>query len=207
MRHRNELAVTLTCMAILALLMFVLCFFVGARWGVQNIKKVEVVTAPVEDTTQETTQEPREMIITHEYVYTPLPVDYEPLTDCVNVDETDAVLLAKTLWGEYRDSSNYPQCAAVCQVIINRVNSDGFGDTIKEVVTAPYQFQGYSDRNPVDAELYAIAVDVLSRNAIAKYCVGDVGLVLTEDYLWFEAAPGMVNAFRNAYRGGEVLVP
>lgn len=92
MRHRNELAVTLTCMAILELLMFVLCFFVGARWGIQDIKKVEVVTAPVEDTTQETTQEPRELIITHEYVYTPLPVDYEPLTDCVNVGEDDAVL-------------------------------------------------------------------------------------------------------------------
>ena len=207
MRHRNELAVTLTCMAILALLMFVLCFFVGARWGIQDIKKVEVVTAPVEDTTQETTQEPRELIITHEYVYTPLPVDYEPLPDCVNVDETDAVLLAKTLWGEYRDSTNYPQCAAVCWCILNRVDAEGFGDTVKEVVSAPYQFQGYSARNPVDAELYKIAVDVLARWQMERYCIGDVGRVLPKDYLWFEANGQMVNVFRNAYRGGERIAP
>ena len=201
--QKDNQKVTLSNYAITATICVVLiciCMFIcGARYGLHDAQTI----AEPEETPA---TEPVEVIIKHEYEYIPLQVDYEPLPDCVNVDETDATLLAKTLYGEYRDSTNYPQCAAVCWCILNRVDAEGFGDTVKEVVTAPYQFQGYSERNPVDAELYKIAVDVLARHAVEEYCIGDVGRVIGADCLWFESI-GMVNEFRNAYIGGERIVP
>lgn len=201
-RHRNQILTVLFC-ALLIILAMLIC----ARWNLVLAEAEQSETGKPQQTTQE--REPLEVIVTreivHKQVYVPMKVDY-PTVPEKDISEEDAVLLAKTLWGEYRNAKNYNQCAAVCWCILNRVDSDSFGNTIREVVTAPAQFQGYSAGNPIDADLYAIAVDVLTRHKMEDVCIGSVGRILPKEFCWFEGN-GSVNIFRNAYTGGERITP
>lgn len=206
MKHKHELVTALVC----AFLLFV----VGMRCGLHDADilaqektdaAVEAAVLPyAERITDLETELAAEREIEHVvYEYKPLPVDYESIGN-IQPEETDAVLLAKTMWGEYRDSSNYNQCAAVCWCALNRVDA-GYGD-LRSVLTTG-QYHGYNKNNPVDAELYAIAVDVLARWELEKIAVnGNVGRVLPTGYLWMEG-DGRVNTYRNAYKGGERIVP
>lgn len=209
MKHKKEL-----CGAVIfLLLMVVLVFVVGMRAGLRDGKTVAKMEydARLSETVRcyetkifdlrEMLEEERkvEHVV---YEYKPLPVDYAAVPE-VEIDETDAVLLAKALWGEYRQEG-YSQRAAVCWAVLNR--ADYGGQSIEAVLTAPGQFDGFSHGNPVDADLYAVAVDVLARHAIEDYCIGSVGRVLPESFRWFEGS-GTYNTFRNAYRGGDVIVP
>ena len=135
------------------------------------------------------------IIVEHEYV--PIPTDYEPMA-LEDINEDDAVLLAKTLWGEYRNADDYKGCAAVCWCILNRVDDIRWGDSVKAVVTQPQQFHGYSESNPVDVELLAIARDVLARWQMERFCIGDVGRVLPREFVYF-GGNGTTNRYRDAY--------
>ncbi len=113
----------------------------------------------------------------------------------VTVSTYDAELLAKTIYGEARGVAPVEQ-AAVAWCILNR--ADVYGVSVEAVVTAPYQFLGYSEYHPVDPEIYAIAVDVLTRHAKEQMGETDVGRVLPSNYLWFSG--DMVhNYFRDGY--------
>lgn len=64
-------------------------------------------------------------------------------------DPKDVDLVSRTIWGEVRGCCEAEQRAqAWC--ILNRVDDPRFPDTIRGVVTAPNQFQGYSANNPVE---------------------------------------------------------
>lgn len=64
-------------------------------------------------------------------------------------DPKDVALISRTIWGEVRGCCEAEQRAqAWC--ILNRVDDPRFPDTIRGVVTAPSQFQGYSPSNPVE---------------------------------------------------------
>ena len=64
-------------------------------------------------------------------------------------DPEDVALISRTIWGETRGCCEAEQRAqAWC--ILNRVDDPRFPDTIRGVVTAPSQFQGYSASNPVE---------------------------------------------------------
>ncbi len=115
-----------------------------------------------------------------------------------SIDSRDAELIAKTLYGECRSCASVEQ-AAVAWCILNR--ADTYHMSVEQVVTAPSQFMGYSARNPVPEDLYAIAADVLERHAREAIGETDVGRVLPEDYLWFYG-DGRHNHFRNRYVGG-----
>lgn len=72
----------------------------------------------------------------------PEPEEWEP-------DPEDVAYISRTIWGECRGCCDEEQRAqAWC--ILNRVDDPRFPDTIKTVVTAPNQFQGYSPNNPVE---------------------------------------------------------
>lgn len=122
----------------------------------------------------------------------------------------DAVALARMAWGECRGveslwidgreiSGKYQQ-AAVMWCALNRYDA-GFGESIIAVIVAPYQFHGYSLKNPVDAELLALAHDVLERWNLERSGCEDVGRVLPADCYWF-GGDGEHNYFRNLYEGG-----
>lgn len=72
----------------------------------------------------------------------PQPTPWEP-------DEAEVAYISRTIWGETRGCPEAEQRAqAWC--ILNRVDDPRFPDTIRAVVTAPNQFQGYSANNPVE---------------------------------------------------------
>lgn len=131
----------------------------------------------------------------------------EPATEPSGVAETqteppwtdeEVIVLAKMVWGEARGVPSDTEKAACVWCALNRVDQ-GYG-SIVAVVTAPYQFVGYREENPVDDTLKKLCEDVLTRWYAEKDGQTDVGRVLPKDYLWFSGDGGR-NHFRNAYRG------
>lgn len=111
----------------------------------------------------------------------------------------EADILARCVWGEYRGEDDV-QVAAVAWCVLNRVDDARFGNTIKEVVTAPYQFSGYQPTNPLDPRIQRIVLDVLARWQAEPQCVGSIGRVLPEEYVYF-TGNGKVNLYTTVYQG------
>lgn len=95
----------------------------------------------------------------------------------VSSSKSDAELIAQTVWGEARGCSDYEK-ELVVWVILNRVDDGRFGKGIRDVVTAPYQFAGYSAENPVDKDILELCEQV-----IYDWHMGQRGL--SPDYLYF----------------------
>lgn len=125
---------------------------------------------------------------------TPTPAPYIP-------DETEVEMLARLIWGEARGIPSDMHKAAVVWCVLNRVDAEGWPDTVAEVVTQPYQFAGYSPDYPATEEFKAIAADVLIRWEREKREGGEVGRVLPAEYVFF-TGDGEVNHFRTEYEGG-----
>ena len=103
------------------------------------------------------------------------------------------------VFGEARGIPSKMEQAACVWCVLNRC--DIFGKCIIEVTTAPSQFTGYNDRNPVTDELYYLCEDVLTRWYAEKDGKAEVGRVLPPDYLYFHG-DGKHNYFRNEFKGG-----
>lgn len=76
----------------------------------------------------------------------------------------DAILIAKTVWGEALICAPEEQ-RLVVWTILQRVDAGGVfktHDTIKAVVTAPGQFTGYKESNPLDPDIYSLCLEVLT---------------------------------------------
>lgn len=119
----------------------------------------------------------------------------------------DVIAAAKLLWGEARGVpdlvisdrviSSECQQAAVLWTVLNRYDA-GYGDSITAVITAPGQYHGYSESNPVTDDLLDLTIDVLGRWVHEKWDGDSIGRVLPEDYLWFHG-DGTYNYFRNEF--------
>lgn len=96
------------------------------------------------------------------------------------VDYESAKYLANVAWGEARGCSVTEQ-AAVMWCVLNRVDSPVFPDSVKEVVTQPNQFDGYSENNPITSSLLGLANDVMTYWDSKD----DSGRVLPGEYLYF----------------------
>ena len=110
--------------------------------------------------------------------------------------EEDVIAVAKMLWGEARGCALDNQQKAVW-CVLNRVDDSRFPDTIQGVLSQPSQFHGYSPDFPVWDELYAVALDVLTRWSLEKQGV-TVERELPNTYLWFTGYNGS-NHFREEY--------
>ena len=110
--------------------------------------------------------------------------------------EDDVVAMAKMLWGEARGCTLDNQQKAVW-CVLNRVDDSRFPDTIQGVLSQPAQFHGYSPNFPVTDELYAVALDVLTRWSLEKQGA-DVARELPDTYCWFTGFNGS-NHFREEY--------
>lgn len=119
----------------------------------------------------------------------------------------DVIAAAKLLWGEARGVpdlvigdrviSSECQQAAVLWTVLNRYDA-GYGDSVTAVITAPGQYHGYSESNPVDSDLLDLTIDVLNRWTHEKWDGDSIGRVLPEDYMWFHG-DGTYNYFRNEF--------
>ena len=104
-------------------------------------------------------------------------------------DPEDVAYISRTIWGECRGCCDEEQRAqAWC--ILNRVDDPRFPDTIKDVVTAANQFQGYSASNPV--EPFAN----LAREILILWHEGK--REIPEDMCWCEGKNGH-QIFRNSW--------
>lgn len=124
---------------------------------------------------------------------TPEPTPAEP-----EVDAYAAELIGRTIWGEARGIKSTAERAAVAWCILNRV--DAWGQTIEQVVTEPYQFQGYREWGECPQEHIDLAADVLARWNAEKEGAAEVGRVLPADYLYF-MGDGAHNHFTTDYKG------
>ena len=106
-------------------------------------------------------------------------------------------MLAKTIWAEARGVPSTARQAAVAWCALNRLDAGGYGDTLTEVLSKPYQF-AYDPDSPVTDEFLTLADDVLCRWYLEKTGAQDVGRTLPEDYLFFEG-DGLENHFRKEY--------
>ena len=114
-----------------------------------------------------------------------------PSSTTILIPEYEIELVAKTLRGECFDEQHDDK-REVVRVICNRVSVGGFGDSIEEVITKPYQFVGYRpDNTPTDND-YEIAREILTQ----WY---DGGCVPLSEYLFFSAGGGHKNVFRKDY--------
>ncbi|MES1158611.1 MAG: cell wall hydrolase [Terricaulis silvestris] len=79
--------------------------------------------------------------------------DANPVIDAVNVApvapiaESDVHLLAATAWAEARSEGEVGM-RAVAHVVVNRVGSPRFGDSLEEVVLHPRQFSSWNANDP-----------------------------------------------------------
>ena len=110
--------------------------------------------------------------------------------------EADVIALAQMLYGEARGCTVDNQMKCVW-CVLNRVDDARFPDSIIGVVSAPGQFYGYSPDFPVWDNLYAVALDVLTRWSMEKQGA-DVARELPDTYCWF-TGDGETNHFREAY--------
>lgn len=110
--------------------------------------------------------------------------------------EADVIALAQMLYGEARGCTllNQQQCV---WCVLNRVDDARFPDSIIGVVSQPGQFYGYSADFPVWDNLYAVALDVLTRWSMEKQGA-DVARELPDTYCWFTGFNGS-NHFREEY--------
>ncbi len=131
----------------------------------------------------------------------PAPGEYKSCGFGRYWSESDAVMLAKLIYTEARGVESRMEKAAVVWTVLNRVD-DG-GSTVRQVVTAPYQF-AYSEDAPTSycgEDFLALARDVLGRWSMEKDGATDTGRVLPAGYLWF-SGDGVHNYFRNSYTVG-----
>lgn len=110
--------------------------------------------------------------------------------------EADVIALARMLYGEARGCTVDNQAKCVW-CVLNRVDDPRFPDTIIGVVSQPGQFYGYSPYFPVRDNLYAVALDVLTRWSMEKQGA-DVVRELPDTYYWF-TGDGSTNWFREVY--------
>ncbi|MCC8014068.1 MAG: cell wall hydrolase [Eubacterium sp.] len=112
---------------------------------------------------------------------------------CVSADECQNVVvdssqihyLAQVLYGEARGVKSTTEKAAVAWVVLNRVDSSDFPNSVYGVLTQKNQFNGFSESNPDDPELIAIASDVLKRWYREHNGETSVGRVIPDDYYYF----------------------
>ena len=122
---------------------------------------------------------------------TPVPTT-EP-----EINEADAIMIAKTIYNEARGCGETQQ-AAIAWAILNRVDDPRFPNTVAGVVTQRYQFAYTARSRYTDAQLQ-IARDILRRWMSGN----DDGRVLPREFLWY-SGNGKINIFRTAYKGGTV---
>ena len=84
---------------------------------------------------------------------------YETITP-EELIKSEAEYIAKVLYGTAQNNTERDQ-RTVIWCILNRVDNIAYPNTVKEVCEQPSQWMGYSDKNPVLASLYNVAMKEL----------------------------------------------
>lgn len=82
-------------------------------------------------------------------------------TEEVNAYNAEAEYIAKLLYGQARYNSPEAQ-KAIAWLIINRVESPYYPNSVQEVVEQPSQWIGYNDNNIIEDRLYEVALTAVN---------------------------------------------
>lgn len=164
-------------------------------FGAKTFPEKEITEKPKEDIVIEEQEEPKES-------YRPIKPDYEKLytlhndtrkDTCLDLTYEDAQILMKIAVLE--DHTDEVSQAYIMSLILNRVNSPDFPNTIREVVEQKldqkYQFLSLDDKRYINAE-----PDVNSHIALALVESGQI----KTDYLFYEAL-SVKNSWASRHRG------
>lgn len=145
------------CQVIVVVMLLMLTWTMGARYGARTVADVE--------TPQQTLEQPEPTIQSEE----------------PQIQEADIIDIAKVLYG-YRYNSDR-DLEGIAWVVLNRVDNQAefrHLSTVSDVVNQPSQWMGYDKNNPVLENLYDIAERVLY-----KY-ENDGKRLFGREYLYFE---------------------
>ena len=129
------------------------------------------------------------------------PPQEESTPNSIQTSEEDIILLSKLVYGEARGVKSKTEQACVIWCVLNRVDSEYYPNTIKEVILQPGQFYGYSIDFPVTEDIKSLVIDVVLRWEQEKYTGEFTGRVLPVEYLYF-SGDGVRNYFRD--RAGNI---
>ena len=145
----------------LFIILCIIIFFIGR--GCQSHKDKLIYTELMEVQKTEITNQYEtkiaEMDKLHLEELDNLRYEYETITP-EELIKSEAEYIAKVLYGTAQNNTERDQ-RTVVWCILNRVDSIAYPNTVKEVCEQPAQWMGYSDKNPVLAALYNIALKEL----------------------------------------------
>lgn len=175
------------------------CFtLLGA--GIPNVDKFTEVIKVTKDGAEIVIKEVKESTQLEIFsVEIPIKMTNAEITQIKNEVKTygkEIEMLSKVIYQEWGNASD-DKCAAVAWVILNRVDYDGYGDTITEVITAKNQFAWFED-TPILERHQTLARDVVTRWIIEKHGYENVGRTLPKKYLFF-VGDGKENWFREKF--------
>ena len=116
---------------------------------------------------------------------------------------SDAVMMAKTMYGEAKGIGDKRELSMICWTILNRYDSGRFGGSISAIITSPRQFAYRASAptvNQCGVDLLALSQDVLSRWYREKQGEADIGRTLPPGYCFYYG-DGRHNYFRTSDRG------
>ena len=145
----------------LFVILCIIIFFIGR--GCQSHKDKLIYTELMEAQKTEITNQYEtkiaEMDKLHSEELDNLRYEYETITP-EELIKSEAEYIAKVLYGTAQNNTERDQ-RTVIWCILNRVDNTAYPNTVKEVCEQPAQWMGYSDKNPVLAALYNIALKEL----------------------------------------------
>ena len=112
----------------------------------------------------------------------------------------DVIMCAKLLTKEGGGIKSDTEQSAVIWVVLNRVDSKEYPDTIASVITQEYQFEGWDEETVPYDQCVEIAKDVLKRWNDEKNGAEDVGRTLPKEYIYF-TGDGAHNYFTEVQYG------
>lgn len=96
-------------------------------------------------------------------------------------------MMAKALYGEANSVKSEAERSMVVWTFLNRLDSGNYGKTIKEILTTPQQFTGYSPDHPVTDRNRKLVEDVVARYKVEKAGEKNVGRTLPKDIYFFRS--------------------
>lgn len=159
---------------------------------ISSIKEAEEVKVEVEKTEVIPVEKAAEEKETVEEVEEPSYIFY--------YTENDVIMVAKLLTKEAGGVRSITQKAAVAWVVLNRVMSNKYPNTIAEVITQPYQFEGWHPETEPYDDCIKLARDVLERWNREMNGETNVGRIIPEEYLYF-TGDGVNNYFTTVQYG------
>ena len=97
----------------------------------------------------------------------------------------ELTMMAQTVWAKARGIDSTKEQAAIVWRILNRVQSEVYEDTVKDVLEHKGQFNRYNQSLSIDRKYYKLVVDVVDRWHQEMNGASSVGRVLPSNYLYF----------------------